>query len=134
MQTDPIDINPYMIEIGNKCAEFLNLDSKVLLEAVKVQGITPETIKEKYTVVFSFATHWTDDENYRVSIEDHLLKIYGLMATGGRLIFETHCSDVGNEDFYKAMEKMRTYFEWDGFRTTDKGERELYVMKAKPVS
>ena len=124
-----LDINPYMIEIGQECASFLNIDQKVTLEAKKIQDFALIEKDEKFSVVYSFATHWTDDENYRVSIEEHLLKIHSLMTVGGTLVFETHCSDVGNSDFYASMEKMREFFEWDEVRQTDKGERELYVMK-----
>jgi len=130
-RTYGIDINPYMIEIGQECASFLKIDNKVKLDAKRMQDFELSDDGEKFTVVYSFATHWTDDENYRVTIQEHLGKIHSLMAKGGTLVFETHCSDVGNPEFYKSMEEMRELFEWDGFMETDKGERELYYMKKR---
>ncbi|MGE5477371.1 MAG: class I SAM-dependent methyltransferase [Bacteroidales bacterium] len=124
-----IDINPYMIEIGQRCAEFLNLP-KVELVAGKFQEYQPE---EKFSVVFSFATHWTDDQNYRVPLQTHLGAIHALLAPGGLLVFETHCGDVGNAAFREALESMRTHFEWDGFRLSDRNTRELYLMRRREV-
>jgi len=125
-KADGIDINPYMIRIGEHCASFLRLQGRVNLIAQPFQDYTPE---QRYTVVLSFATHWTDDRNYRVRLQDHLSRIHGMMAPGGLLIFESHSTDVGNPDFYAALEEMRTHFEWNGHRLMAKGTRELYLMR-----
>ncbi|WP_377845049.1 class I SAM-dependent methyltransferase [Bosea sp. UC22_33] len=122
-----IDINPYMIEIGRLCADHLNVGSLVSLEAVRIQEYTA---KEPFTVVLSFATHWTDDENYRVSIRDHMQRMHSYLAPGGLLLFETHAADPGQAEFYAAMETVRDLFSWDGvFKKTESGLREFYVMR-----
>jgi SAM-dependent methyltransferase len=54
---DDIDINTYMIRIGQYCTEFLRLQNRVSLHAQPFQDYRPT---QKYTVVLSFATHWTD--------------------------------------------------------------------------
>lgn len=123
---DGIDINPYMINIGRHCAEFLRMQDRVRLLAQPFQDYRPES---PYTVVLSFATHWTDDRNYRVRLQDHLLRIHGMMADGGLLIFESHSADVGNEEFYAALEEMRHHFSWNGCRSMARGTRELYLMR-----
>jgi SAM-dependent methyltransferase len=123
---DGIDINPYMIRIGQHCTEFLRLQDRVKLVAQPFQDYKPE---QAYTVVLSFATHWTDDRNYRVRLQDHLSRIHGMMANGGLLVFESHSADVGNAEFYAALEEMRTHFSWEGHRLMAKGTRELYLMR-----
>ena len=123
---DGIDINPYMIRIGLHCTEFLQLQDRVKLVAQPFQDYKPA---QAYTVVLSFATHRTDDRNYRVRLQDHLLRIHGMMADGGLLVFESHSADVGNAEFYAALEEMRTHFSWEGRRLMAKGTRELYLMR-----
>jgi SAM-dependent methyltransferase len=123
-----IDINSYMTDIGTECAKFLNIADKVLLEGKKFQDIEG---REIYTVIYSFATHWTDDGNYRVALKDHLMKIHGLLKQGGLLVFESHCADVGEKTFYATMEEMREAFTWNGMQKTDNGLRELYLMRKK---
>jgi SAM-dependent methyltransferase len=123
---DGIDINPYMIRIGQHCTEFLQLGDRVKLLAQPFQEYRPE---RAYTVVLSFATHWTDDRNYRVRLQDHLLRIHGMMADGGLLVFESHSADIGNAEFYGALDEMRTHFAWEGRRLMAKGTRELYLMR-----
>jgi SAM-dependent methyltransferase len=121
-----IDINPYMTEIGMECAKFLKIADKVTLEGKRFQEIDGAGI---YTVVYSFATHWTDDGEYRVGLKDHLMKIHTLLKPGGVLVFESHCADVGQDTFYATMEDMRSAFVWDGMQKTDNGLRELYIMR-----
>lgn len=123
---DGIDINRYMIRIGEHCIDFLRLQDRVKLVAQPFQDYKPT---QPYTVVLSFATHWTDDRNYRVRLQDHLLRIHGMMADGGLLVFESHSADVGNAEFYTALEEMRTHFSWEGRRLMAKGTRELYLMR-----
>lgn len=125
-RADGIDINPYMIRIGQHCTEFLQLQDRVKLVAQPFQDYRPAQV---YTVVLSFATHWTDDRNYRVRLQDHLLRIHGMMANGGLLVFESHSADVGNAEFYAALEEMRAHFSWEGRRLMAKGTRELYLMR-----
>lgn len=129
-RVEGIDINPYMIEIGQACAYYLHLSDLVSLRAMPFQTYTGDG---RFSVVFSFATHWTDDENYRVDLVDHLAKIHSLMTPGGTLVFESHAADVGVPEFYAALERARHLFSWDGIhRQVDNGTRELYIMKSLP--
>lgn len=121
-----VDINPHMIRVGQHCADYLKLSDRVTLIARSFLEHQPE---RPYSVVLSFATHWTDDKNYRVRLQDHLLRIHAMMMPKGILLFESHSADVGNKEFYSALEEMRAYYSWDGFRTMARGTRELYVMR-----
>ncbi|MFO1149363.1 MAG: class I SAM-dependent methyltransferase [Alsobacter sp.] len=122
-----IDVNPYMIEIGNLCARHLAVENLVTLQAVRIQDFKPV---EPFTVVLSFATHWTDDQNYRVSIREHMERMHGYLANGGMLLFETHAADPGQPEFYASMEGVRDLFAWDGvYKKTESGLREFYVMR-----
>lgn len=123
---DGIDINPYMIRVGQHCADYLQMSDRVKLIA---QSFLDYKAERPYSVVLSFATHWTDDKNYRVRLQDHFLRIHAMMEPGGLLIFESHSADVGNPEFYQALEEMRGHFSWDGCRTMARGTRELYLMR-----
>ncbi len=123
---DGIDINPYMIRVGQHCADYLQMSDRVKLIA---QSFLDYKTERPYSVVLSFATHWTDDKNYRVRLQDHFLRIHAMMEPGGLLIFESHSADVGNPEFYQALEEMRGHFSWDGCRTMARGTRELYLMR-----
>lgn len=127
-----VDINPYMIEIGRVVARYLKVDDRVELKAGKFQDMVPN---RKFSVVFSFATHWTDDRNYRVELLHHLKRISDFLCDRGLLVFESHAADVGSEEFYKSMEAARSMFDYDG-RTAyvDNGTRELYLMRKRSES
>lgn len=121
-----IDINPYMIDIGNLCADYLRLSDRVKLTVARIQGFA---CQERFTVLFSFATHWTDDENYRVPLREHFERCASYLAPGGLLVFETHAADVGNAGFYAALEEIADLFVRESRRDTDGGARHLYLFR-----
>lgn len=121
-----IDINPYMIEIGDQCADYLRVSDRVKLSATRIQDFAGQA---DFTVVFSFATHWTDDENYRVPLREHFERCASYLAPGGLLIFETHAADVGNAQFYDAINTFSDMFSVEDKWDTDKGTRHLYLFR-----
>jgi SAM-dependent methyltransferase len=123
-----IDINPYMIEIGDLCADYLRISDRVKLSATRIQDYAAT---QQFTVLFSFATHWTDDENYRVPLREHFERCASYLTSGGRLVFETHAADVGNVNFYEAVDTFTELFAEESKRDTDKGTRHLYVFRRK---
>lgn len=123
-----IDINPHMIDIGNACAKYLRLDDRVTLQPGRFQEFSP---KGKFSVVFSFATHWTDDGNYRVSLQAHLQRIHSMMAPDGVLVFESHCADVGNDNFYRALDEVRPIFDIDVSKKIENDTRLVYLMRRR---
>lgn len=126
-----IDINPYMIEIGQLCADYLRVSDRVTLEARRIQEFSAPA---QFTAVMSFATHWTDDENYRVPLREHFERCASYLAPGGRLIFESHANDVGNQDFYDAIASFTDLFTLEFKRDTDRGTRHLYVFRRAGTS
>jgi len=82
--------------------------------------------------VFSFATHWTDDKNYRVHLTEHLQRIHAMLAPGGLLVFESHTTDVGDATFYSTLEGLRDRFTWTGSKLVGNGSRELFIMRKTP--
>ena len=123
-----IDINPYMVEVGGLCAEYLNLTDKVKLEAIDIHEFAES---EAYSVVFSFATHWTDDENYQVPYRQHFEQLNGYLKTGGLLVFESHANDVGNKEFYTAIEQASDLFDCELRKDTDNSTRHLYHLRKR---
>lgn len=123
---DGIDINPYMIQIGNLCADYLRISDRVKLSAIRIQEFVAE---EQYSVLFSFATHWTDDENYRVPLREHFERCAAYLQSGGLMVFESHAADVGNAAFYDAISTFSDLFTVESMRDTDKGTRHLYLFR-----
>ncbi len=123
-----IDINSYMVEIGGLCAQYLALDDKVRLEPVNIHDFTPIG---PYSVVFSFATHWTDDDNYRVPLREHLERLHGYLDQGGLLIFESHANDVGDQEFYRTMDECGDLFDCELRKDTDHATRHLYHLRKR---
>lgn len=125
-QADGVDLNPYMIEIGKECVSFLRLDEKVRLWSADIKELEPE---RPYSVVFSFATHWTDDEMYRVPLREHLEKCRSLLDVGGLLIFESHAADLSKDEFFGAMATIDDLFKIESVGNSDGGTRALFVLR-----
>lgn len=124
-----IDINPYAIEIGNECAKYLKIENKVSLEARKVQDLTTD---EKFNGVFSFATHWTDDKNYRVALVDHFKLIHNFLKKDGYLFFESHGADYGDEKFYETIDQIQQKLFTKVYSCdSDAGSRHYYIFQKK---
>ena len=126
-----IDHNKYMLNIGRHTAQYLGVADKIEWSDERFQDYSSA---ELFTVVFSFAAHWTDDEGYRVSLVTHLKRIHAMLAENGVLVFESHTADIGNEKFHRDMETMRPYFSWEGSKLLEDSTRELFVMRRLDVS
>lgn len=125
-QADGVDINPYMIEIGSLCADYLRIADRINLVAARIQDFEAGA---QYSVLFSFATHWTDDENYRVPLREHFERCAAYLESGGLLVFESHAADVGNEIFYESLNAFGDLFTIESMRDTDRGARHLYLFR-----
>jgi SAM-dependent methyltransferase len=130
-RADGIDINPYMINIGRHCAEFLQVGDRVRLEAARFEDFKPAN---KYTAIFSFAVHWTDDEQHRPDFDQYLQRLHSLLADNGLLVFESHTLDVGKKEFYEKMERQRKFYSWDGSKLLDGNKRELFIMRKRATT
>lgn len=121
-----IDINPYAIEIGKTCAEYLKISQKVELKNCTIQELDKNL---RFSSIFSFATHWTGDGNYRVQLLDHFQMIHGLLEQNGLLFFESHCADVGNPDYYETISRINDKFHLLYSTNTDANSRHFYVWR-----
>lgn len=126
-----IDHNQYMLNIGRHTAEYLGVEDNIEWSDARFQDFVPT---EPFSVVFSFAAHWTDDEGYRVSLDTHLKRIHSMMAKNGVLVFESHTADIGNEQFYRDMKAMRHHYSWEGSKLLEDGTRELFIMRKLDLS
>ena len=125
---DGIDINPHMINIGKHDAEFLGLADKINLYAERFQDFQPDG---KYNAIFSFASHWTDDEQLRPDFDEYMKQIHSLLAPGGVLVFESHTADIDNPEFDKQMQRQHALYDWQGSKLLYNSRRELYIMRKK---
>lgn len=125
---DGIDINPHMINIGKLVSEFLGLQRKINLYAERFQDFQPTG---SYNVIFSFASHWTDDLQLRPDFDQHIKRIHSLLTPDGVLVFESHTADIDNPKFDRQMERQREWFDWQGSKLLYNRRRGLYIMRKK---
>ncbi|MCC6298122.1 MAG: class I SAM-dependent methyltransferase [Anaerolineales bacterium] len=123
---DGIDINPYMINIGKHVSEFLGVSDKIRLHAKRFQDFKPIGA---YNAIFSFASHWTDDEQLRPDFDSYMKQIHALLAPNGLLVFESHTADIDNPKFDDQMERQRQFFDWSGSKLLYNRRRGLYIMR-----
>lgn len=121
-----IDINPFAIEIGRLCVDFLDLNDKVNLLPLRIQDLNKGI---RYDGIFSFAIHWTDDKNYRIPLQDHFNAIYDLLKESGLLFFESHAVDVGNQQFHEVINNIKNLFAIVYKSHTDAGARYYYIFR-----
>lgn len=117
-----------MTNVGNLCADYWGLSHRVSMRAVRFQEFKP---KKTYSVIFSFAVHWTDDKQHRPQFDGYMRRLWELLDDHGLLVFESHANDVGDEGFYARMEQQRSLFSWEGSRVLCDGMRELFIMRKR---
>ncbi|HBN21777.1 MAG TPA: hypothetical protein DD412_00875, partial [Holosporales bacterium] len=97
-QTVGVDHNEYTINIGKKCAEYLEVSKLVSLQSKTIQDFVHSKEERDFTKVISFATHHTNDGGYRVEISDHLKLVHQLLKKSGLFFFETHMTHSSEEN------------------------------------
>jgi len=123
-KAEGFDTNPYMINIGNDCANFLNLTDQVNLTKCSFQDF--KTAKQ-YSAIFSFAVHWTSDQRHRPDFDAYMQRMYELLVDGGLLFFESHGFEVGSKDFHERMQKQKHLFSWECSKVLENGMREFFI-------
>lgn len=123
-----VDVNPYLINIGWSVSQFLGLSDRVTLYAKRFQDFSPNG---RYSVIFSFACHNTDDEQHRPDFDQYMQRLHDLLIDGGIVVFESHTVEVGKPEFYERMERQRHLFRWDGSRRLDRATRELFILRKR---
>jgi SAM-dependent methyltransferase len=125
-RADGVDPNGYMLNIGKACIEHLAIQNRVRLFEIPFEQFKPD---RTYSVIFSFASHWTVDERHRPPLDDYMLRLHGLLGERGLLFFESHADEAGKADFHGRMERQRRLFTWEGSTMLDNGTREFFVLR-----
>jgi cyclopropane fatty-acyl-phospholipid synthase-like methyltransferase len=125
---DAIDWNPYMLEVGGEVARFLKLAEKIRFMTKDFQDFVPD---RKYTVVFSFASHWTTDEGLRLTLRDHLEKCAAMLTDGGTLVFESQGWEYQKPGYYENFNKANEFFDIVETKDMKSMGREGYVMRKR---
>lgn len=129
-RADCVEHNRFMTEIGAAVADYLHVADKVKFVPERFQDWRADI---SYSVIFSFAAHWTDDEGLRPDFPKHMEKLHELLEAGGYVVFESHTADVGNPEFYGKMEAIRDLFDWSGSKLLDYNRRELFILRRLPA-
>jgi len=72
--------------IGKMVTDFLGLSNRVNLYPQKFQGYLRD---KQYSVIFSFASHWTDDEQLRPDFGEYIQQLHGLLKIVVRCVSST---------------------------------------------
>jgi SAM-dependent methyltransferase len=124
-RADCIDINPYMLNIGRHCADLLRLDGHMGF----IEGdFNDMEIECKYSLVFSFAAHQTEDGQHCPTLRNYFERVHKLLRAGGHLVFETHGYDADNAEFQQSIMSIGDMFALEEKRSLFHGKRELYYF------
>lgn len=129
-QADCVDINPFMLNIGGHCAKALRVDSRMrFIES----GVDTFDTTRKYTVIFSFAAHMTEDGQHQPDLVSYLRRIGSWMEPNGLIVFETHGYDSESSAVRNAMDEIQQDYRLE--RTTELfgGQRELLLLRKQGV-
>lgn len=98
-----VDHNPFMLEVGKIIAEFYDVDDLVTFDATRIQAKTPKA----FDIVFSFASHWTDDGGIRNTLKEHFQLITKFTKPGTKIFFESHCNDLCDNSYDASIQDVQ---------------------------
>jgi len=102
-----VEINPYLIKIGNETKSFLNIENTEFI-CSKFEEFSSS---EKFDMIYSFANDSTIDDNTTFNFDEYIQKILFLLQPNGLLIFESQAFDVVVPDvFLPKMQILEKYF------------------------
>ena len=105
-----MDVNPYLIEIGNALVEHFDLKNL----RFSTQGFEEYNADEPFDVVLSFANHSTYDGKTKHTLDEFFGKCHRLLCKGGRLMFESHPPELEPPDVLgKTLEIIQKYFHFE---------------------
>ena len=93
-----IEINPYLVNIGNAVKNELEL-SNVEFTKTRFEDYNTD---EKFDIILSLANDHTIDKNTQFTLFEYLKKIVSLLKKDGLLFFESQATDVQNR-FIRAV-------------------------------
>ena len=105
-----MDVNPYLIAIGNALVEHFDLKNLQF----STQGFEEYNADEPFDVVLSFANHSTYDGKTKHTLDEFFGKCHRLLCKGGRLMFESHPPELEPPDVLgKTLEIIQKYFHFE---------------------
>ncbi len=102
---DSIEHNKNLSNIGEHVAKYLGVETRNNFITAKFQNYQPTNVP--YSVIFSFAVHYTDDGGHRVDLYDYFKRLHSLLGEKGILCFESHSKDIGSSSFEKTLKKIQ---------------------------
>lgn len=104
---DGIEINPYLVEIGQVTVDFLNIQNVNFING----NFENENFDKQYDVILSLSNHDTIDGNLNPEFHQYIKRLYGLSKTNAYLFFESHNLKGGDSDIDKKFDIIGKYFE-----------------------
>lgn len=105
-EVDGIELNPYLINMGNETANFLNINN---VNFLKGDFVTYEFSK-KYDIIFSLSNHFTIDGNLNIGFESYIEKLFNNISINGILAFESHNINGDDSDLNDKFKIASKYF------------------------
>lgn len=105
---DGVEINPYLVNIGNDVKKYLNITNTTF------HNSSFEDFKSNsdYDVIFSLANDSTIDKNTKFHFYEYLDKILSLLKKNGMLIFESQAADVVKKSTYDTkLSILKSHFD-----------------------
>lgn len=104
---DGIELNPYLVEMGEETARFLGIKNVKFLK----EDFISCQLQKQYDIVFSLSNHFTIDGNLNMDFESYIKKISDTLKAGGMLFFESHDIDGDDKDMDEKFKVAGKYFE-----------------------
>lgn len=104
---DGVELNPYLVNIGNETKKFLKLDNVNFYNSSFEQFRS----EKKYDAIFSLANDETIDGNTKFTFDEYIDKINNILKEKGFLFWETVSPDTFEPKRFKPkLEKLRNLF------------------------
>ncbi|WP_340153098.1 class I SAM-dependent methyltransferase [uncultured Marivirga sp.] len=111
-EVEGIELNPYLVKMGEATAKFLNISNVNFIEG----DFTKFEFENKYDIVFSLSNHFTIDGNLNIGFESYISKIFNVLNNGGILFFESHNIYGDDKDLDLKFEIASKYFKLVKFK------------------
>lgn len=106
-QIDGVELNPYLIKIGNDTKDYLKINNVNFYTS----SFEDYKTEKKYDVIFSLANDETIDGNTKFTFHEYSQKIFDLLTDDGLLMFETVSPDIYEPKLFKPkLEFLKKHF------------------------
>ena len=99
---DAIEFNPFLIEIGETTAKYLDINNVNFIKG----DFQEYEFKKRYDYVFSLANHQTADNNLNIEMRQYCQMIYNLLNVNGCLMFESHTNEVNIKQYIEIFSDL----------------------------